>query len=251
MTSTPPSLRQRAIALSYGLVCHGIFGASVGLMIFHMFFGMRYSLGPFSAPWSWLANVVLLLQFPIGHSVLLTGKGRAFLKRLAPGLFASDLSTTTYVIVASLQVFLLFNLWSFSGIVWWQASGVSLVVPVTLYAASWLFLGLAILNAGITLQSGFLGWWAVFRNRKPVFPAMPVRGLFRMIRQPIYVAFACTVWTVPTWTPDQLVIAVTLTAYCLIGPLFKEARFRKIYGQAFLDYQKTHPYWLPFPRKKT
>ena len=131
-------------------------------MIFHMFFGMRYSLGPFSAPWSWLANVVLLLQFPIGHSVLLTGKGRAFLKRLAPGLFASDLSTTTYVIVASLQVFLLFNLWSFSGIVWWQASGVSLVVPVTLYAASWLFLGLAILNAGITQQSGFLGWWAVF-----------------------------------------------------------------------------------------
>ncbi len=251
MTSTPPSPGQRALALSYGLVCHVIFVASVGLMIFHMFFGMRYSLGTLAAPWSWITNALLLLQFPIGHSVLLTAKGRAWLKRLAPALFASDLSTTTYVIVASIQVFLLFNFWSFSGVVWWQASGAGLAVLMVLYAASWILLGLAILSAGITLQTGFLGWWAVFRNRKPVFPAMPVRGLFRVMRQPIYVAFACTVWTVPNWSPDQLVIALTLSAYCLIGPLFKEARFRQIYGQAFLDYQKTHPYWVPFPRKKT
>jgi methanethiol S-methyltransferase len=251
MNSNPPLLAQRALALGYGLVCHLIFGASVGLMIFHMFFGMRYSLGRLDAPWSWISNTLLLLQFPLGHSFLLAARGRATLKRLAPSAFAGALSTTTYVIVASVQVFLLFNFWTFSGVIWWQSSGVVLAGLMTLYAASWLFLGLAILNAGITLQSGFLGWWAVFRNRKPVFPGMPVRGLFRVMRQPIYVAFACTVWTVPNWTPDQLVIAITLTAYCLIGPLFKEARFRKFYGQAFVDYQKSHPYWLPFPRKKT
>jgi methanethiol S-methyltransferase len=251
MISSPPTLGQRALALFYGGLCHVIFAASVGLMIFHMFFGMRYSLGPLAEPWSWIANAILLLQFPVGHSVLLTAKGRLWLKRLAPAVFASDLSTTTYVIIASVQVFLLFNCWSFSDVVWWQASGVSLVVLIALYAASWLLLGFAILNAGITLQTGFVGWWAVFRNRKPVFPAMPVRGLFRVMRQPIYVAFACTVWTVPTWTPDQLVVAIVLTAYCVIGPLFKEARFRKIYGQRFIDYQKAYPYWLPFPRKKS
>ena len=251
MTSTPPSTSQRALALSYGLVCHVIFAASVGLMIFHMFFGMRYSLGTLSAPWSWLVNALLLLQFPLGHSFFLSAKGRAILNCLAPSVFARNLSTTTYVIIASVQVFLLFNVWTFSGTLWWQASGVAFAILVALYGASWLMLGLAILNAGITLQTGFLGWWSVFQNKKPVFPAMPVRGLFRLMRQPIYVAFACTVWTVPNWTPDQLVIAVSLSAYCLIGPLFKEARFRKIYGQAFLDYQKNHPYWLPFPRKKT
>jgi len=53
-------------------------------------------------------------------------------------------------------------------------------------------------------------------------------GLFRVTRQPIYVSFALTLWTVPTWTPDQLVIAVVLTAYCLFAPLFKEARYRRI-----------------------
>jgi methanethiol S-methyltransferase len=251
MTSTPPSPGQRAIALGFGLLCHMIFVASVGLMIFHMFFGMGYSLGVLSAPWSWLFNALLLLQFPLGHSFFLSARGRAILNRLAPALFARSLSTTTYVIIASVQVFLLFNFWNFSGTTWWQASGTVFAVLVTLYAASWLMLGLAILNAGITLQTGFLGWWSVFKNRKPVFPVMPVRGLFRVMRQPIYVAFACTVWTVPTWTPDQFVIALVLTAYCVIGPLFKEARFSQIYGQKFIDYQNAYPYWLPFPRKKT
>jgi methanethiol S-methyltransferase len=236
---------RRAIALIYGVLCHVIFVASVALMIFHMFFGMRHSLGAFAAPWNILVNALLLLQFPLGHSLFLSAKGRAMLKHLAPQAFASQLSTTTYVIIASIQVLLLFNLWSFSGIIWWQASGAVLAILMTLYAASWLLLGLAILNAGITLQTGFLGWWAVFRNQKPKFPDMPTRGLFRFIRQPIYVAFACTVWTVPTWTPDQLVIAIVLTAYCLIGPLFKEARFRSAYGQAFIDYQRNHPYWFP------
>ncbi len=251
MTINTPSVGQRALALSYGAVCHVIFVASVGLMIFHMFFGMQYAQGSLTAPWSWIANAFLLLQFPLGHSVLLSARGRNALQHFAPRAFAAHLSTTTYVIIASIQIFLLFNAWSFSGIVWWQSSGAVFAVLIALYAASWLMLGLAILNAGITLQSGFLGWWAVFRNTKPVFPGMPTRGLFRVMRQPIYVAFACTVWTVPNWTPDQLVIAITLTTYCVIGPLFKEARFRKFYGQAFIDYQKRYPYWLPLPRKKT
>jgi len=62
---------------------------------------------------------------------------------------------------------------------------------------------------------------------------MPTRGLFRLIRQPIYLAFALTLWTVPTITPGSLAVAVVLTAYCMIGPMFKEARFVRRYGSDF------------------
>jgi 2-polyprenyl-6-hydroxyphenyl methylase/3-demethylubiquinone-9 3-methyltransferase len=98
------------------------------------------------------------------------------------------------------------------------------------------------------LQTGSLGWWAVFRNVRPAYPGMPTRGLFRLCRQPIYLAFTCTVWTVPVWTPDQLLIATGLTAYCLVGPLFKEARFTRQFGQKFINYQLIRPYWLPTGR---
>ena len=77
---------------------------------------------------------------------------------------------------------------------------------------------------------------------------MPTTGLFRIVRQPIYVAFALTLWTVPTWTPDQLAVALVLTTYCLVGPLLKERRFKRRFGQIFVAYANCVPYWLPWPR---
>lgn len=246
--SREPSLGRKSVALVYGGLCHGLFGLAVAVMMYEMFFGLSRSWGTLGPPWSWIANGALLLQFPIVHSVLLARPGKRVLRRLAPAGLGSDLSTTSYVIVASLQVFLLFGLWSPSGVVWWQAQGRALVLMTILYGAGWLLLLKSMFDAGITLQTGSLGWWAVFRNKKPEFPGMPARGLFRVCRQPIYVSFAITLWTVPTWTPDQLVLAVVLTAYCLIGPLFKEARFQRLFGSEFDAYRSRSPYWLPFPR---
>lgn len=240
--------RRRIIAGGYGLLCHGLFAAGVGMMIFQMYFGMSRSFGALEAPLSWLADAALLLQFPLGHSFLLSAPGRRLLARLAPRAFSAGLLATTYVIIASAQVLVLFTFWTPSGVILWQAQGALLWILASLYAASWLLLGKAILDAGITLQTGSLGWWAVFWNVRPKYPGMPTRGLFRLCRQPIYLAFTCTVWTVPVWTPDQLFIASGLTAYCIIGPLFKEARFARLFGQPFIDYQKFRPYWLPTSR---
>jgi len=242
-----PVLRQ-ATAISYGVLCHLCFAVGVGTMIVMMYFGMSLSLGRLESPWRWIANGALLLQFPLMHSFLLTGKGRALLGRLAPAGLGSNLSTTTYVVIASLQLFALFALWSPTGIIWWQAQGGLLFVMTGLYAAAWLLLAKSMSDAGLSLQTGLLGWWAVLRNKKAVYPPMPESGLFRISRQPIYGAFTLTLWTVPTWTPDQLVLALALTLYCLVGPLLKEARFLRIYGSRFETYSQRVPYWLPWPR---
>jgi protein-S-isoprenylcysteine O-methyltransferase Ste14 len=97
----------------------------------------------------------------------------------------------------------------------------------------------------VELQSGALGWWALARGRKPVFPDMPETGLFRVVRQPIYVSFALVLWTMPVWTADQLVLATAYTAYCILAPRLKERRFTAIYGDRFRAYQARVPYWLP------
>jgi len=237
------------VALVYGLVCHTCFILGVATMMVAMFFGMRRSLGVVPAPWNWIANAVLLLQFPVIHSLLLTDRGRAQLIRLAPRGTGATLSTTTFATVAAVQVFALFALWSPTGKIWWQADGAALVVLGLLYLTAWALLGKSMLDAGLTLQTGSLGWTALFRGRKPVYPPMPATGLFRFTRQPIYVSFALTLWTVPTWTPDQLVVALTLTAYCVLAPRFKEVRYRRIYGSAFDDYALSVPYWLPWSQK--
>jgi methanethiol S-methyltransferase len=248
MTQTLQPRLRSVIALGYGALCHACFAVGVGTMVVMMFFGMSRALGTLKAPWGWVANAALLAQFIAMHSLLLSGRGSHVLAGLAPRGTGTTLSTTTYVTIASLQILALFALWSPSGVIWWQAEGVTLALLTALYATSWLALSKAMADAGLSLQTGSLGWWALLRNRAPVYPKLPEGGLFRLTRQPIYVAFTLTLWTVPTWTPDQLVVAVTLTLYCLIGPLFKEGRFRRIYGTAFDAYAGRVPYWLPWPR---
>ena len=251
-TLRPPAGRGRlALALFYGLICHAIFALAVLAMIVAMFFGMTESLGRVPAPWFILANAALVLQFPIVHSLLLTGKGNRWLARLAPGGHGRTLGTTTYAIIASLQLLALFALWTPSGIVWWRAEGWAFGLICALYAGSWLLLVKASFDAGAEVQSGALGWMSLAQDKAPIFPDMPTGGLFRVIRQPIYVAFALTLWTVPVWSPDQLAMALTLTAYCLIAPRFKERRFERRYGDRFSDYQQSTPYALPAFRKKT
>jgi ubiquinone biosynthesis O-methyltransferase len=248
--TTGTSRRRLAIAISYGLLCHSLFILGVGSMIFMMFFGMSRSFGLLAPPWNFVANAFLLLQFPIGHSLLLTRQGSAILRRLAPAGLGAGLSTTTYVVIASLQVLSLFLLWTPSGTIWWRAEGSALVILTTFYALAWLALLKAITDAGFSLQVGLLGWHALARNVAVRYPPMPQSGLFRITRQPIYVAFALTLWTVPTWTPDQLVIAGVLTLYCVIGPLFKEARFKSRFGNEFEVYRQRVAYWIPRPPRR-
>lgn len=236
---------RKSLALTYGFVCHAIFGLAALTMVVVMGSGMTLGFGRVPEPWNWVANIALLLQLPLGHSFLLSDRGRRALEWFAPKAIASDMAPTIYVIIAAIQVGLLFALWTPSGVVWWQAEGTLFYFFVALFLSTWGLLGLSTLNAGLELQSGFNGWSAVFRGRRVRYPDMPTTGLFRFTRNPIYVSFALTTWTVPVWTPDQLLVATMLTAYCVLGPVLKEARYRRIHGERFESYARGVPYFVP------
>jgi protein-S-isoprenylcysteine O-methyltransferase Ste14 len=240
--------RRIGLALLWGALCHGAFALGGGAMFVGLWFGMQLGQGTVPQPWAWAANAALLAQFPLAHSLLLTPRGQRLLARLAPA-HGRTLATTTYALIASLQLLALFVLWTPSGVVWWRAEGWALWAVTALYLAAWALLTKASFDAGPQVQSGLLGWWALLRGRRPVFPPMPVTGLFRLVRQPIYVSFALTLWTVPVWTPDQLAVALAYTAYCLLGPLHKERRFARLFGPAWAAYRARTPYWAPRLRR--
>jgi protein-S-isoprenylcysteine O-methyltransferase Ste14 len=248
----PPGAARITLALVVGLVCHATFAIAIMAMIAAMFFGLSESFGTVPWPWAALSNLLLIIQFPVIHSILLTKRGGQFLSRLIPGPHGETLATTTYAIIASAQLLALFTLWTPSGIVWWRAEGAVFWVITTAYAASWLLLTKASFDAGAEVQSGALGWMSLMGRIRPIFPDMPTLGMFRLIRQPIYAAFALTLWLVPVWTPDQLVLALSYTAYCLLAPMLKERRFAIRYGDRFQKYRARVPYFLPrLPPKKS
>lgn len=239
------STRQRVAAVLYGIVCHLTFLLGIASMILGIYTGMTIGRGPFRGPTAWAADALLLAQFPVIHSFLLSRGGRAWLARLAPRGLGDSLSTTTYAIVAALQLLVVFLLWSPSGTLWWRATGSGEIVLAVVYGAAWLFLLRTMGDAGMPVQTGFLGWSAVARDRKPAYGPMPEKGTFRFVRQPVYVAFTLTLWTAPVWTPDRLVLALGWTAYCVFGPLLKERRYARIHGSRFEAYRQKVPYWIP------
>ena len=240
-----PGREQIFLALCIGFMCHVLFSAAVAAMILEMFFGLSKSFGTVPWPWACLSNLALIIQFPLAHSFLLTAKGSRFLSRLIPGAHGVTLATTTYAIIASLQLLSLFLLWTPSQIIWWQADGWMFWFICILYTLSWCLLIKASFDAGAEVQSGALGWMSLMGKVRPVFPDMPTEGLFSIIRQPIYVSFAMTLWTVPVWTPDQLILAICYSLYCFLAPQLKERRFEIRYGKRFTQYQKDVPYVIP------
>ena len=242
-------LRRILAALLMALLCHSMFLLAVGSMALALGTGLQLGRGPFTGSAALVANLLLVLQFPILHSTLLSRKGRGWLQRLSPVGHGRTLAPSTYVAIGSLQLLLTFWLWTPSGEVWHSPSGISGALQYALFAAAWLFLVKALWDSGLGLQSGAIGWWALLRGRAAVYGDLPTGGLFRACRQPIYLGFALVLWTAPSWSADWLLLTVGWTIYCVVGPRFKELRWEAIYGARFRAYRATVPYFLPRLRR--
>ncbi|MFL2796342.1 MAG: methyltransferase family protein [Paracoccaceae bacterium] len=190
-------------------------------------------------------NFLLLIQFPIGHSFFLSKRGMRVLEIFAPKSYAKTLRTTIYATIASMQLILLFSLWNFSGVFVWQIEMPANLIMILLNLASWALLSISSIQAGYKVQTGSLGWTSVYQGKEPIFPDMPTRGMFSIIRQPIYLSFSLVLWTSPQMSLDLFIVALSYSLYCYFGPMLKEKRFYRIYGNQFTEYQERVPYYLP------
>ena len=118
---------------------------------------------------------------------------------------------------------------------------------LTAYAASWLFLVKASWDAGAGGAVGRAG--LVEPDGEPqarAFRTCRRRARFGLIRQPIYLAFALTTWLVPVWTPDQLALAIALTAYLPGRPAAEGAPvFAPVTARGSTPTPRRTPYMVP------
>lgn len=232
-----------ATALASAALCHALFVLAVGSMAYALANGLQNGRGALSPTAGRVCDLLLAVQFPLVHSWLLTRTGRRFLAAIVP--FGRRLGPTAYVILASLQLLATFWLWTPSGEVWDAPHGRVRIAAYCAFAGAWLFLGKALFDAGLMLQSGAAGWWALLRDRPVDYGTMATHGLFARCRQPIYLGFALVLWTAPLHSPDWLLLTLAWSAYCVAGPRLKEARWTALFGDRFRSYRATVPYFLP------
>jgi len=216
------SRRQQLSALSWGLLCHGLFALAVTAMMVGLASGMRSGFGLWHGMAAWGMDLFLLALFPVLHSALLLQRGRRGLRQTLGA--APALDVTLFATVSSALLALVFLGWSpLPGPVL-ILEGWAATLAWGAFVVGWVLLGVSMFEAGLSLQTGALGWLSQFRGKPPSYPPTPTRGLHAWLNHPIYLSFTLILWSGAHWTLDKLLLALLWTVYCVVGSTWKERR---------------------------
>lgn len=238
-----PSSPTKLLALISGIICQVSFFGAIAVMAIGLHGEMRGVVARLFIGYAAIWNALILLLFPILHSLLLSPKGRKVVASLLPGESGRHLVTTTFVTISSLQLIALFLFWSHLGETEWRPHPMLMPLWEVCYTGAWALLAVAMVQAGLGIQMGLLGWTSALRGVAPRYPSFPKTGLYRVCRHPVYFAMALVSRTGPVWNIDHAVIAFVFTTYCVVGPIVKERRLEKHFSAEFAAYRENIPFF--------
>ena len=75
---------------------------------------------------------------------------------------------------------------------------------------------------------------------------LTTRGLYRVVRHPLYSAGMVIIWLLPLMTLNVLVFNLALSGYIVVGAIFEERKLRREFGQKYAEYAVFTPMFIPF-----
>lgn len=245
------SLARRVSILFYGTVCYAIFlGAFFYVPGFILNILVPKSIdtgvpGPLGA--ALLVNILLLAAFAVQHSGMARSGFKAWLTRSLP----EPAERSTYVLLSSLLLYILFWQWRPIPVVVWQVDhpvGSSILIGLCL--TGWLIVFYATLLIDHFDLFGMRQVVLQFREKPYTHRAFTTPSLYKYIRHPLYLGWFIFFWATPRMTAGHLLFAVVTTTYILIAINWEERDLVKALGEPYQRYQETTPKILPFPRKR-
>lgn len=180
-------------------------------------------------------NIGLLTLFAIQHS----GMARPAFKRWLTRFVPVEAERSTYVLLATACLALLFWQWApLGGVIWNVSSGWASIALTSLYFASWALLLYATFLINHFDLFGLRQAWYALRDKELPQQKFITPALYRLVRHPIYTGWLGIFWFTPTMTVTHLVFALIASVYILVAIQFEEH-----------DLQKVHPEYAQYKRK--
>ena len=192
-------------------------------------------------------NTLLLGLFAIQHSVMARPAFKRWWTRFVP----HAVERTTYVLLASLVLVLLFWQWRPILAPVWSVTNPAGVArhPGRLLAG----LGLVLLSTFLINHFELFGLrqvWARLRGRELPAPQFRTPFLYKRMRHPLYLGFLLAFWATPTMTAGHLLFAVATTGYILIGIWLEERDLVDLFGDQYRRYREQVSMLIPLPGRK-
>ena len=89
----------------------------------------------------------------------------------------------------------------------------------------------------------FVGLRQLFEKEKS--GQLVTRGLYRVVRHPLYTFGLLFVWLTPTVTMNSLTVFLGATVYTLVGAYFEERKLLHEFGDAYAEYKRRTPMLIP------
>ena len=188
-----------------------------------------------------VVNMLLLGVFAIQHSVMARPAFKRWWTRFVP----QPVERTTYVLLASLALLLIFWQWRPMTDIVWSAGGAGGIV---LQAVFWLGWGLVLLSTFLINHFELFGLrQVVARLLGQAIPAPVFRTpfLYKRVRHPIYLGFLLAFWATPVMTTGHLLFAVGTTGYILIGIWLEERDLVDMFGDEYRRYREKVSMLIP------
>jgi protein-S-isoprenylcysteine O-methyltransferase Ste14 len=243
---TTSSLAARSLVLGYGVLAYliffGTFLYAVGFIAQLVVPKTINSGATASTGQALLINLALMSLFAVQHS----GMARQSFKKLFAAFASPALERSTYVLLASLSLVLLFWQWRpITAIVW------EIETPMAAYAAvAGSFAGWLVVLYSTFLISHFelFGLTQVvshFAGRLAEPMKFRTPGLYRLIRHPIYLGFIIAFWSTPTMTLGHMLFATVTTAYIFVGIWLEERDLVTLFGDQYRHYRQKVAMLIP------
>jgi protein-S-isoprenylcysteine O-methyltransferase Ste14 len=235
------------IAFLYGLVAYfAFFGTILYAIGFVMGLVVPKTIDTGAASSTTQAVVVDLLLmslFAVQHSVMARRQFKEWWTQYVP----KSVERSTYVLLASLTLMLLFWQWRPLPAIVWQIEDPDVAAAIAAVS----LVGWVIVFTSTFLINHFelFGLHQVANNltgRAMSAPRFRTPLYYKFVRHPIYLGFIIAFWAAPTMTVGHLLFAAVTTAYIFVGILLEERDLIDLFGDDYRRYRERVSMLLPW-----